>query len=73
MQRKSASLRDLTVALETAGASQHDVKSEEADGVVDIKGLSLRSLPPLVDQHPGCIIVNLDVGISAGCQNGRLG
>ena len=28
----------------------------------DIKGLSLGSLAPLVDQQPGCIIVNLDVG-----------
>ena len=30
--------------------------------MADIKGLSLRSLPPLTDQHPGCFIVNLDVG-----------
>ena len=62
MDRKSALLRDLAVALETAWASQHDIESEEADGVADIKGLSLWSLPPLADQHPGCIIVNLDVG-----------
>jgi hypothetical protein len=58
----SVILGDLTVALETAGTPQHDVECEETDGVADIKGLSLWSPSPLADQHPGCIIVNLDVG-----------
>ena len=58
----SAILGDLTVALETAGASQHDVESEETNGVADVQDYSLWSLPPLVDQHPGCIIVNFDIG-----------
>ena len=52
----------MTVALEATSTSQHDVESEEADGVAGIKGLSFWNFPPLIGQRPGCIVVNLDVG-----------